>query len=171
VIPAYPIGLGAISENPNVAAESLYLPNNAHLTQEVGIPSRLCLRKLSGPRRKLIRYCREVCKKLECQCICGNALEIDQYWRVVTWLVDVLRCSSSSHAANHPSAQPPMLMSRRTTYLVEAGNIGRGGAICIDSDPIVNQVRDLERVAYSGSSCAWLEAIAMLGLDIHPDDR
>jgi hypothetical protein len=112
VIPAYPIGLGAVSENPNVAAESLYLPNNAHLTQEVGIPSRVCLRKLSGPRRKLVYYRGEVCKKLECQCICGNALEIDQYWRVVTWLVNVLRRNSSSHATNHPSVQLSMLMSR-----------------------------------------------------------
>ena len=64
-----------------------------------------------------------------------------------------------------------MLMSRWITYLIEPGNIGRGGAICIDRDPIVNQVYDLKRGAYSGSSCAWLEAIAMLGLDIQGDLR
>ena len=70
---------------------------------------------------------------------------------------------------NHPSVQLSMLTSRRITYLVEPSNIGRGGAICIDRDPIVDQVYDLKRGAYSGSRCAWLEAIAMLERDIQED--
>jgi hypothetical protein len=60
-------------------------------------------------------------------------------------------------------------MSGCTTYLVEPGNIGRGGVICIGRDIIANQVCDLERGTYSGSGCAWLEAIATLGLDIRGD--
>ena len=72
---------------------------------------------------------------------------------------------------SHPSVLLSTLMSRWTTYLVEPGNIGRGGAIRIGRDPIANQVCDLERGAYSGSSCAWLKAIAMLGLDVQGDPR
>jgi hypothetical protein len=55
VMPAYPIGLEAVSKTINIDVESLHAPHNAHLTQEVGIAGSVGLRKLSRPSRKLIR--------------------------------------------------------------------------------------------------------------------
>lgn len=76
----------------------------------------------------------------------------------------IIQYSNNSHAVEPGiSTICSRVSARLTNHLVEPGHIGLGGAICNDSDSVVNKVRDLERVADRGGGCAWFEAVEMSG--------